>query len=291
DGSRQLPKPPWLKVKIASGAEFNRVKGTLHESKLHTVCEEALCPNRAECWNSGTATFLILGQVCTRKCMFCAVQSARHGQNLDSKEPQHIARAVKEFGLECAVLTSVDRDDLPDLGAGHFARCIGAVKNAGASVEALIPDFQGSAACLRKIVEAGPDVIAHNIEVVERLQKTARDARASYKQSLGVLRKVKELNPKIFTKSSIMLGLGETREEVLQAMDSLLNAGVDFLTLGQYLQPNRKCIPVSEFIEPKQFNEFKEIALEKGFKKVLSGPLVRSSYRAAELIQGPGKKA
>ncbi len=279
-----MPKPAWLKVKIGAGTEFKRVRNALHAGSLHTVCEEALCPNRAECWNSGTATFLILGPVCTRNCLFCAVQSARQGQELDSREPEKIAQTVKEFGLSCAVLTSVDRDDLPDFGSGHFGRCIRAVKQVGARVEALIPDFQGSYKCLRKIVEAEPDAVGHNLEVVERLQSTARDARASYKQSLDVLRKVKKLNPNILTKSSIMLGLGEKREEILKAMDDLLNAKVDFLTMGQYLQPTKQALPVVRFIKPVQFEEYKKIALKKGFKKVLAGPLVRSSYKAAELF-------
>ena len=279
-----MPKPEWLKVKIAGGEEFNQIRNTLRSSGLHTVCEEALCPNIAECWESKTATFLILGSVCTRHCAFCAVQSAKKGQALDAQEPQKIAGAVKKFGLRYAVLTSVDRDDLPDFGAAHFAECIKAAKAAGAKVEALIPDFQGNCDCLQKVVEAQPAVIGHNIEVVERLQHAARDARAGYGQSLNVLKNVKKLNKKIFTKSSIMLGLGETREEVLQAMDDLLSAGVDFLTVGQYLQPNKQCLPVVEFIEPKKFNELKEIALQKGFRRVIAGPLVRSSYKADEMV-------
>ncbi|MDP2973583.1 MAG: lipoyl synthase [Candidatus Diapherotrites archaeon] len=284
DGSRRVPKPEWLKVRIASGAEFNQIRNTLRSSGLHTVCEEAKCPNIAECWKSKTATFLILGSTCTRHCAFCAVQSAKKGQALDAKEPQKIAGAIKKFGLRYAVLTSVDRDDLPDFGAAHFAECIKAAKAAGAKVEALIPDFQGNLDCLQKIVNAKPAVIGHNIEVVERLQHTARDARASYEQSLNILRNAKKLNKKIFTKSSIMLGLGETREEVLRAMDELIAAKVDFLTLGQYLQPNKQCPPVVDFIEPKKFGELKEIALGKGFKQVVAAPLARSSYKAAELF-------
>ncbi len=279
-----MPKPKWLKVKIAGGEEFNQIRNTLHSSGLHTVCEEARCPNIAECWKSKTATFLILGSTCTRHCAFCAVKSARKGQALDLQEPKKIAGAIKKFGLRYAVLTSVDRDDLPDFGALHFAECIKAANAAGAKVEALIPDFQGSIECLRAVVDAQPAVIGHNIEVVERLQAAARDARASYQQSLDVLRNVKKINQKIFTKSSIMLGLGESRQEVLHAMRDLLAAGVDFLTVGQYLQPNKKSLPVAGFIEPKKFDELKEIALQKGFRRVIAGPLVRSSYKAAELF-------
>ncbi len=279
-----MPKPEWLKVRIASGAEFKQIRDTLHSFGLHTVCEEARCPNIAECWKSKTATFLILGSVCTRHCAFCAVQSAKKGELVDALEPKKIADAVKKFGLRYAVLTSVDRDDLPNFGAAHFAECIKAANAAGAKVEALIPDFQGNIECLRAVVDAQPAVIGHNIEVVERLQHAARDARAGYGQSLNVLKNVKKLNKKIFIKSSIMLGLGETREEVLRAMDGLLSAGVDFLTLGQYLQPNKESLPVVEFVEPKKFEELKEAALQKGFKRVIAGPLVRSSYKAAELF-------
>ncbi len=279
-----MPKPEWLKVKIAGGEEFNQIRNTLHSSGLHTVCEEARCPNIAECWKSKTATFLILGSTCTRHCAFCAVQSAKKGTALDALEPKKIADAIKKFGLRYAVLTSVDRDDLPDFGALHFAECIKAANAAGAKVEALIPDFQGNCDCLQKVVEAKPAVIGHNIEVVERLQHVARDARAGYEQSLNVLLNAKKLNKKIFTKSSIMLGLGETREEVLRAMDDLIAAWVDFLTIGQYLQPNKESLPVAEFIEPMKFSELKEIALQKGFRRVIAGPLVRSSYKAAELF-------
>ncbi len=279
-----MPKPVWLKVKIAAGSGFKNVRDALHANELHTVCEEAKCPNIAECWNSGTATFMVLGRVCTRNCLFCGVESARQGQQVESREPEKIAAAVKKFGLGYAVLTSVDRDDLPDFGADHFARCVRAVKASCARVEALIPDFQGSLGCLRKVIMAEPDVVGHNIEVVERLQAIARDARSSYRQSLAVLRNAKKLSGKIFTKSSVMLGLGEEKQEVLQAIDDLLAAGVDFLTIGQYLQPGKRNLPVVEFVKPEQFAQYRKIALRRGFRGVVAGPLVRSSYRAAELL-------
>ena len=281
-----MVKPHWLKVSIASGQEFKKVRNQLHGSGLHTVCEEAKCPNIAECWNSGTATFMVLGSTCTRNCPFCAVQSSKKGKPVDKGEPQKIAQAIKKFGLRYAVLTSVDRDDLPDFGSGHFAECIRAVKEAGTRVEALIPDFQGNLECLKKVVEAKPVVIGHNIEVVKSLQSIARDGRASYEMSLGVLKNVKKLDAEIFTKSSIMLGLGETGEETAQAMDDLLAAKADFLTLGQYLQSSKKNLPVHRFLKPEEFSQLKEIALQKGFERVESGPLVRSSYKAGDLLEG-----
>jgi lipoic acid synthetase len=283
--TRQVRKPEWLKAKAGAGPEFRKVRAGLRFGKLNTVCEEARCPNLGKCWEAGTATFMVLGKVCTRNCLFCSVESSSKGQALDGREPAKVAEAVREFGLKYAVLTSVDRDDLPDLGAGHFSECIKAVKATGAKAEALIPDFQGRADCLQRIVEAGPDVIGHNVEVVKRLQKTARDARAGYRQSLAVLSKLKELDESILTKSSIMLGLGEKSEEVLQAMADLRKAGVDLLTLGQYLQPSRENLPVAEFVKPEKFKEYEKAALEKGFLGVFSGPLVRSSFRAGEMYE------
>ncbi|MCX6798879.1 MAG: lipoyl synthase [Candidatus Diapherotrites archaeon] len=280
-----MPKPMWLKTKIGGGGEFAAVRSSLHGSGLHTVCEEALCPNLGDCWNRGTATFMVLGKVCTRHCLFCAVQSGACGQALESMEPCKIAEAVKKFGLRYVVLTSVDRDDLPDFGAGHFAQCVREIKNsAEAKVEVLIPDFNGNADCLRAIVEAKPDVIGHNIEVVERLQGIARDAKASYRQSLGVLKKIKEICSGVLTKSGIMLGLGETREEVLRVMKDLRVAGCDFLTIGQYLQPSKRNLPVQRYVPPAEFEELRQAALEMGFKGVEAGPLVRSSYRAERAL-------
>jgi len=277
-------KPEWLKVRIPEGETCRKLSNMLGALQLHTVCEEALCPNRAECWGNGTATFMLMGSICTRNCNFCSVKSARHGEALDESEPRRIADAVRGMSLQYAVLTSVDRDDLPDFGAGHFAECISEIKkqNNGVKVEALIPDFRGRKDCLEKIAGAKPDVIGHNIEVVERLQGIARDAKASYMQSLSVLRNAKLLDGKIFTKSSIMLGLGETCAEVLKVMDDLLSVQCDFLTLGQYLQPTKMNLPVVEFVVPEKFAEYREIALQKGFRRVESGPLVRSSYKAGD---------
>lgn len=283
---KTLRKPLWLKSEILSGGKSALVVSQLKSSTLNTVCEEAKCPNRGECWRHGTATFILMGNICTRNCLFCAIQSGKKGQELDLQEPGNIALAAKEMGLKYVVLTSVDRDDLDDLGAGHFAECIKAVKQSGTRVEALIPDFQGRKDCLEKIVCAEPDVIGHNIEVVKRLQKIARDPRASYKQSLKLLHNIKVLNPKIKTKSSIMLGLGETREEVLQAMDDLRGVKCDFLTIGQYLQASKKNLLVHEYIEPEVFEGLKNAGLEKGFGFVASGPLVRSSFKAGEFFEG-----
>ncbi len=283
---KTLRKPLWLKSEILSGGKSAAVVSQLRNSTLNTVCEEAKCPNRGECWKSGTATFILMGNICTRNCLFCAVQSGKKGQELDSREPEKLALAAKEMALKYVVLTSVDRDDLDDLGARHFAECIKAVKKSGIRVEALIPDFQGRKDCLEEIVQAKPDVIGHNIEVVERLQRTVRDSRASYEQSLQLLHNIKVLDPKIKTKSSIMLGLGETVEEVLQAMDDLGEVGCDFLTIGQYLQASKKNLPVHEYIKPEVFEGLKKAGLEKGFGFVASGPLVRSSFKAGEFFEG-----
>ena len=286
EAKQVMRKPDWLKARLPSGSSAAMVAGRLRSGALNTVCEEAKCPNRGECWGHGTATFMVMGSVCTRSCGFCAVASAKQGEALDCGEPAKVAKAVEAMGLSYAVLTSVDRDDLSDLGAGHFAKCIKAVKGTGAKCEALIPDFQGRLDCLKKIVKAGPDVLGHNIEVVERLQKTARDARASYKQSLELLHNVKRLSPKMKTKSGLMLGLGESRNEVLAAMDDLRGVDCDFLTVGQYLQPTKKNIAVHEYIEPGVFAELEKAGLERGFGYVASGPLVRSSFMAGDLFEG-----
>jgi lipoic acid synthetase len=234
---------------------------------------------------------MVLGKVCTRNCLFCGVKSSRVGQPIDEKEPKNIAKAVKEMNLKYAVLTAVDRDDLKDFGAGHFAKCIKEIKkeNFGVRVEALIPDYQGKISYLRKIVKAKPVVIGHNLETVERLQEIARDSRASYKQSLELIHNVKMLDSGIFTKSSLMLGVGEEKQEVEQAMDDLRKADCDFLTLGQYLQPTKKNLPVKKFVLPEKFEEFRKIGLKKGFKYVASGPLVRSSFRAGDFFEGNWK--
>jgi len=277
-------KPDWLGMRLTLTDEFKEVKQTLRELGIVTVCEEAHCPNIPECWSGGTATFMVLGDTCTRGCRFCHVKKRIRGQPVDEKEPEKLAEAVKRWKLDYIVVTSVDRDDLPDQGAQHFAKCIKKLKEQDILVEVLIPDFRGNIECLRIISAAGPDVIAHNIETVERLQKKVRDPRAGYKQSLEVLESVKKINPKIYTKSSIMLGLGETQEEVEQAMQDLRETGVDFITLGQYLRPSERQVEVQEYVKPEIFKKYEQLANKLGFKYAAAGPFVRSSYRAGELF-------
>ena len=278
-------KPAWLKIRPPK-EKFGSIKATLKQLGLVTVCEEAHCPNTSECWSGGTATFMVLGSVCTRGCHFCSVGKGIEGQPLDVFEPWKIASAIRKWGLDYVVITSVDRDDLPDQGASHFAKCIQMIKKhcEGVLVEVLIPDFRGDSECLKTIVDAKPDVIAHNIETVEELQRVARDSRAGYAQSLGVLENVKKMNPCIYTKSSIMLGMGEQDESVLKTMDDLRSVQCDFITFGQYLRPTERELPVFEYVTPEKFEWFKERALEKGFRYCASGPFVRSSYRAGELF-------
>jgi len=277
-----MVKPDWLKIRPPSGTKFTGLKTILEEFKLNTVCTSAMCPNLGECWTGGIATFMILGSVCTRNCRFCAVKKGNAGEPPDPSEPIRVAEAVEKMGLKYVVLTSVDRDDLQDGGAGHFAECIKAIKNRDNNirVEALIPDFHGDEVCLLKITDTHPDVIGHNIETVEELQAQVRDRRAGYKLSLEVLEKVKQMSPFIYTKSSLMLGLGETEDMVKRTMDDLRSAGVSILTLGQYLRPTRMQIEVKEYISPEKFEYYKKIASEKGFISVKSGPFVRSSYMA-----------
>ncbi len=279
-------KPDWLKVYLPRGELYSRVKEVLLNFGLHTVCQEALCPNRAECWGSGTATIMILGQLCTRGCRFCGVRTGNPRGWVDGSEPQRVAQAVLELGLKYVVLTSVDRDDLSDGGASHFALTLRAIRslNSGITVEALIPDFSGARGALMAVVGSGPDVVAHNLETVERLTPVVRDRRCGYQLSLQVLRNMKQIHTHVHTKSSLLLGLGEKEVEVVQAMKDLRGTGVDLLTLGQYLQPSRKHLPVLEYVPPQQFDRYREIGSELGFKEVLSGPLVRSSYRADEIF-------
>jgi lipoyl synthase len=279
-------KPEWLRVRYPAGQKYERTAGTLKQHNLHTVCEEANCPNVAECWDAGTATFMLMGDVCTRTCPFCMVKSGNPQGVLDEHEPHRIAKAIADLGLRYVVLTSVDRDDLLDGGAEHFATTIKAVKqyNRNVVTEALIPDFRGNINHLKKIVEAEPEVIAHNVETTERLTPMMRDRRASYAQSLQVLDSIKKLNSKIYSKSSIMLGLGETEGDLLRTMMDLRNANVDILTLGQYLRPTREHAPVHQYVEPDKFHHLKETAQELGFLFVAAGPFVRSSYRAGELF-------
>ena len=279
-------KPEWLRVRPPAGENYAHLKSLLRSLDLHTVCEEARCPNVGECWGGGTATIMLLGDVCTRGCRFCAVRSGNPHGVVDPDEPRKVAVAIADLGLTYVVLTSVDRDDLPDGGAAHFASTIREIKqrNPEILVEALIPDFQGDMEAVRCVVDAGPDVLDHNLETVRRLQTAARDRRAGYDQSLAVLRAAKAMRPGIYTKSSIMLGLGETEGEVLEALRDLRAVDVNILTLGQYLRPSAWHLPVQEFVSPDRFDAYREIAERMGFLYVASGPLVRSSYRAGEFF-------
>lgn len=278
-------KPDWLKVRLPRGEGYERVKGLVKSLKLATVCEEARCPNIAECWGGGTATVMLMGEVCTRACRFCHVKVGAPPP-LDPAEPEHLALAVKELGLEYIVVTSVNRDDRPDGGASHFAHAIRALKRESpkTTVEVLIPDFQGVEASLALVAEARPHVVAHNVETVARLTPTVRDRRANYAQSLRVLEYLKQRPEKLYTKTSIMIGLGETDEELEQCFRDLRGAGVDVLTLGQYLQPSQYHLRVERFVSPEKFAEYQRVAESYGFLYVAAGPLVRSSYRAAEFF-------
>lgn len=279
-------KPEWLKIRPSSNTDFSKIKNALRKRGLVTVCEEAHCPNMAECWHDeGTATFMVMGDTCTRGCRFCAISKGIEGRPLDPFEPKKIADAIKEMGLDYAVITSVDRDDIPDEGSSHFARCIDEIKKSLITrVEVLIPDFNANPTLIKKVVDAEPDVIAHNIETVERLQGKIRDRRAGYKKSLEVLKIVKEQNSEILTKSSIMVGLGEEFDEVVETMKSLRSVDCDILTLGQYLKPKNRNLAVVEYVRPDVFRKYKEIGEKLGFKYVASGPFVRSSYRAGEFF-------
>jgi lipoic acid synthetase len=275
----------WLRVRAPAGENYTKVKQSLRSLNLHTVCEEARCPNISECWGTGTATIMIMGDICSRGCRFCAINSGKPVL-LDAGEPERVAKAIKEWRLRYVVITSVCRDDLEDGGAEHIAKTIKAIKLLCPTiiVESLIPDFRGDDGSIKKIVKSKPEVISHNIETVPRLTPKVRDARASYEQSLLVLKKIKDINSLIYTKSSIMLGLGESEEEVIQTIKDLRSVGVSILTIGQYLQPTPKHLPLIEFIAPEKFNWFREIAERMGFVYVASGPLVRSSYRAGEFF-------
>jgi len=279
-------KPEWLRVKYPTGQNYERIKDVLRNHNLHTVCEEAHCPNVAECWGGGTATFMLMGDTCTRGCRFCMVKSGNPHGFLDIFEPVNVAKTIAHLGLKYVVITSVDRDDLPDGGAGHFASTIKAIKQQDPNVitEVLIPDFQGNLDDVKKVVDAAPEVVAHNIETTEPLSPKVRDPRATYKQSLWVLKGIKELDPTVYSKSSIMLGLGETEGDLVKAMKDLRDVDVDILTLGQYLRPSRGHIPVTEYVSPETFEHYKTLAEELGFLYVASGPFVRSSYRAGEFF-------
>jgi lipoic acid synthetase len=286
----RLPKPDWLKVKVPQGERYTWIRGQARTLNLHTVCEEARCPNIGECWQGGTATFMLMGDTCTRGCRFCSVKTAKQPGALDAQEPLHIAETIRAMGLDYVVLTTVNRDDLPDQGSAHIAETIRRTQlaNPDLLIEVLIPDFQGDSACLERIVAAQPAVLAHNVETVPRLTAAVRDPRAGFAQSLRVLEQAKRLAERadspvpLRTKSSLMLGLGETQMEVLDSLRALRGVGVDFLTLGQYLQPDKWNLPVVEYVPPERFAALEQEGLSMGFRYVASGPLVRSSYRAAE---------
>ena len=284
----ELPKPDWLKVRLPSGGRYADVKRTVREHGLATVCEESMCPNIGECWGHGTATLMLMGSVCTRACQFCAVDTGNPGGRLDAREPDNAARSVELMKLDYVVLTSVDRDDLDDGGAAHYARCVRAIKQRRPAtiVEALTPDFRGREADVACVVDSGVDVYAQNLETVERLTHRVRDPRAGYRQTLDVLRYAKRCRSDILTKTSLMLGLGETDEEIRDTLDDLAAADVDIVTFGQYLRPTRNHLAVERYVTPGEFAQYRAWGLERGFLEVVSGPLVRSSYRADRVFQG-----
>ena len=281
-------KPKWLKAPSGVGAGYDSVRQIVREHRLATVCEEAKCPNIGECWNAGTATIMLMGGVCTRACRFCAVDTGNPRGWLDLEEPQNTARSVELMKLKYVVLTSVNRDDLPDGGASHFAAAVRAIKerNPGTAVEALTPDFQGVLADVEAVLDSGLEVFAQNVETVRRLAHPVRDPRASYEQTLAVLAHAKRYRPSVLTKTSLMLGLGESNAEIAETMDDLRAIGVDILTLGQYLRPTVNHLAVARFVTPEEFDRYREWALAKGFRECVSGPLVRSSYRAEQALNG-----
>lgn len=289
DGKERLRLPPWLKTKIPIGKNYAKLKKSLRNLKLNTVCEEARCPNIGECWGGGkheiaTATIMLMGDTCTRGCRFCSVKTARAPPPVDSDEPRNTAKAIADWGLDYVVLTSVDRDDMADGGAAHFAQTVIEIKrqNPNILVECLLPDFGGNKSSVEIVLQSGMDVYAHNVETVERLTPFVRDPRARYKQSLDVLHHVKKVKPQMITKTSLMLGLGETDEEILKTMQDLRHIGVDCLTIGQYMQPIKRHLSVQEYITPEKFKHWEETGKQLGFSYTASGPLVRSSYRAGE---------
>ena len=281
-----LRKPSWLRIKVKGGAVYNKTKSIVHEHKLSTVCEEAMCPNIGECWSSGTATIMLMGDTCTRACRFCAVNTGNPKGWLDEDEAKNTAESVKLMKLKYLVLTSVNRDDLEDGGAGHYANVVKHVKaeNPDVAVEALTPDFQGIFDCIETVVDSGIAVFAQNVETVKRLTHPVRDPRATYEQTLAVLKHAKEYKPEVLTKTSIMLGLGETEEEIIEAMDDLRAINCDILTFGQYLQPSENHLPIERYVTPEEFEKYRQWGLEKGFLEVVSGALVRSSYRAEQVL-------
>jgi lipoic acid synthetase len=285
ESPRFAPKPPWLKVRVPGGERHALLKETFRRLDLHTVCEEARCPNVGECWSEGTATVMLLGDTCTRGCRFCAVKTGQPRGAVDGREPEHVARALSSMPLQYVVMTMVDRDDLLDGGAGHVAKTVRRLKELRPDmlVETLLGDFAGHRDAVDATVDGGQDVWAHNVEVVARLQRAIRDVRCSYEQSLTVLRWAKERRPAAITKSSIMVGIGETDDEIVETMGDLRAAGVDVVTIGQYLRPSAKHAPVERYVEPARFEAWAAEGRAMGFAYVASGPLVRSSYKAAEV--------
>jgi len=275
-------KPDWLKIKLPKGTNYKEIKGIVARHNLHTICTSGKCPNMGECWAAGTATLMILGEICTRSCKFCATQTGKP-LSVDSNEPLNVARSIQLMGLKHAVITSVDRDDLPDKGARHWAKTIEEIRslNPETTMEVLIPDFDGEPEWIQLVVVAKPNIISHNLETVERLTPLIR-SKAKYKTSLEVLRYISKSG--VVSKSGIMVGIGETKEEVLKTMDDLLEVGCRIFTIGQYLQPTKSHLPVEEYIHPNLFEEYRRIGLEKGFKMVESAPLVRSSYHAEKHV-------
>jgi lipoic acid synthetase len=280
-------KPHWLRARMPSGPGFSGTRKIVHEHRLSTVCEESMCPNIGECWNAGTATIMVLGSVCTRACRFCAVDTGNPKGWLDPEEPLNSARAVKLMGLQYVVITSVDRDDLADGGASHYAECVREIKklNPNTAVEALTPDFNGVRKYVELVVDSGLEVFAQNVETVRRLTQRVRDRRAGYEQTIEVLRHAKAHRPSVLTKTSLMLGLGERDNEIVQAMQDLRRANVDILTLGQYLRPTPNHLPVERYVAPQEFEAYRTEGLEMGFVEVVAGPMVRSSYRAEQVLQ------
>lgn len=287
DTPLRLPKPKWLRITNTMTPAYQAVKQEVTKHRLSTVCEEAKCPNIAECWSHGTATIMLMGSVCTRACRFCAVDTGNPHGWLDKEEPANTANTVALMALDYVVLTSVNRDDLSDGGAAHYAASVRAIKERcpNIKVETLTPDFQGVEKDIALLLDSGLDVFAQNVETVERLTHPVRDNRAGYQQTLNVLAYAKQYRPDVLTKTSLMLGLGETDEEILQTMDDLRASHVDILTLGQYLQPTKNHLPVHRYVAPEKFLEFREIGLQKGFFEVASGPMVRSSYRADRVFK------
>ncbi|KAI3880458.1 hypothetical protein MKW92_039459 [Papaver armeniacum] len=285
-----LPKPKWMKESIPGGAKYAKIKKKLRDLNLHTVCEEAKCPNLGECWSGGengtaTATIMILGDTCTRGCRFCNVKTSRTPPPPDPNEPSNVAEAIASWGVDYIVITSVDRDDLPDQGSSHFTETVQKLKilKPEILIEALVPDFRGDLSCVEKVAKSGLDVFAHNIETVEELQSAVRDHRANFKQSIEVLKMAKEYAPAgTLTKTSVMLGCGETPDQVVRTMEKVRAAGVDVMTFGQYMRPSKRHMPVSEYITPEAFEKYRVLGIDMGFRYVASGPMVRSSYKAGE---------